>query len=113
MKLDLSGNIVWQKFYGGNGSDSGTTMINTADGGLIVAGSTYSNNGDVGNNYGHNDWWVLKLDQLGNIEWENNYGGSDSENALSIIQSSDYGYLVVGFSNSIDNDLLLNNGWAD
>lgn len=69
VKLDPSGNINWQKLYGGNDSDHATAVQQTADGGFIISGYTLTSaNGSViGTNHGGNDVWILKLDSLGNI----------------------------------------------
>src|SRR5690606_37373183 len=77
----------------------------TAEGGYIVAGHTYSNDGDVSANYGGSDCWLLKLDASGNIEWEKSLGGDGEEYAYSIQQTTDGGYIIAGYSNSADGDV--------
>lgn len=75
LKLDLNGNLVWQKSLGSTGSDSGTSIQQTTDGGYIVAGVSGSNDGDVtGYHGGIADFWVLKLDAAGNIVWQKSMG---------------------------------------
>ena len=106
IKLDGSGNKVWDKTYGGSSSDSPCSFQQTSDGGYIVAGSTSSNNGDVsdGNN-GKEDYWIIKLDGSGNKVWDKTLGGSDSDMARSIQQTSDDGYIIAGFTRSKDGDI--------
>ena len=61
VKLDRYGNIKWQKALGGSYDDKAYSVQQTSDGGYIVAGSTYSNDGDVSGNHGEDDVWVVKL----------------------------------------------------
>jgi hypothetical protein len=113
VKLDGSGNIEWEENYGGSGEDEATSIQATDDGGYIVAGQSNSNDGDVSGNNGEWDYWVVKLDDSGSIEWEGSYGGSDWDKATSIQATDDGGYIVVGESNSSDGDVFENNGLDD
>jgi len=91
LKLDSSGNIEWQRTYGGNHIDeSGNSIHQTDDGGFIVAGSTWSFGA------GDGDYCVLKLDSSGDIEWQRAYGGEGLDFAHGIQVASDGGYIVVG-----------------
>ena len=91
--------VTWQKNLGGSGDDVMTDMQVTADKGLIVAG--YSKSGVSGtkssaafsNTY---DFWVIKLDSLGNKQWDRTYGGTDVDEAAAVIQTSDLGFLIGG-----------------
>ena len=102
IKLSELGQIEWQKVYGGYDIDVLGDIENTNDGGYIVVGGSKS--GISGNktteNLGTYDYWVLKLNSAGNIEWEKAYGGSLSDRAWSVIQLSDGGYLIGGNSRS-------------
>lgn len=113
LKLDSTGNIVWEGSYGGNGYDKANSIQTTDDGGFIVAGSSNSDAGDVSGNNGYYDYWIVKLDSLGMIEWEGNYGGSDEDYANSIQVTDDGGYVVAGHSRSDDGDVTGNNGMRD
>jgi hypothetical protein len=113
VKLDVSGNITWQKTLGGSGNDNASSIQQTTDGGYIVAGKTDSNDGDVSGNFGLWDIWVLKLDASGSITWKKLLGGSLSESASSIQQTTDGGYIVSGESDSNDGDVTVNNGFTD
>src|SRR5688572_15163162 len=62
VKLNSSGTIQWQKCLGGTERDFANAVQQTSDGGYIIAGSTFSNNGDVSGNHGNDDYWVVKLD---------------------------------------------------
>lgn len=112
-KLDISGNIEWEKNYGGTLNESAYSIQQISDGGYIIAGKSSSNDEDVGGNMGGEDFWIFKIDMSGNIEWEQNYGGSEDEEASSIQQTTDGGYIVAGHSNSDDGDFENNNGGCD
>jgi hypothetical protein len=106
VKLDTSGNLLWQKCLGGSDWwDVFNDIQKTSDGGYIVAGRTDSNDGDVSGNHGSGDGWVVKLDASGNLLWQKCLGGSDEDYARSIQQTSDGGYIVVGYTTSNDGDV--------
>ena len=102
--------IQWEHSYGGSGDDGAYSIEQTTDGGFIIAGGTNSLNGDVTGYHvafemaGHligeltSDIWVVKLDSLGKIQWEHCYGGSGDDDASSILQTADGGYIVAGSS---------------
>lgn len=113
IKLDTSGNLVWQKSFGGAADDRANSIDQTTDGGYIVAGYTSSNDGDVSGNHGQKDYWIVKLDDTGNLVWQKTFGGSADDYASSIEQTSDGGYIVAGSSNSNNGDLTTNNGQSD
>ena len=113
VKLDNVGNISWQKSLGGSNQEYTFSIQATYDGGYIVAGLSLSNDGDVTGNHGFNDCWVVKLDDVGNINWQKSLGGSGDDRAWSIQQTADSGYIVAGSSNSIDGDVTGNNGGLD
>ncbi|XOV67657.1 MAG: T9SS C-terminal target domain-containing protein [Fluviicola sp.] len=100
LKLDGSGNLTWQKSFGGSNWDSAESIQETNDGGFIVAGASESGNGDVTFNQGEKDFWIVKLDANGLIEWEQSYGGSEWDSAHSIQQTTDGGYVIAGESKS-------------
>jgi len=113
VKLHSNGNIDWQKTLGGSNNDFGSSIQQTTDGGYILAGYSLSSDGDVGGNYGGRDVWVVKLNSTGDIQWEKNYGGSGLDDASSIQQTIDGGYILAGFSTSSDGDVGGNNGGQD
>ena len=113
VKQDASGSIQWEKTLGGSGNDYAQAIQQTDDLGFIVVGASNSNDGDVSVNYGGNDFWVVKLDGLGNILWEKSLGGTNDEQAYSVTQTIDGGYVIAGYSNSNDGDVSGNNGLSD
>ncbi|MBL7914952.1 MAG: T9SS type A sorting domain-containing protein [Bacteroidia bacterium] len=94
--------IEWQNTIGGNDWDHLNEICQTSDGGYICGGWSRSNiSGDkTENNVGGDDYWVVKLDALGNIEWQNSLGGLLTDYLNSIAQSSDGGYICGGYSRS-------------
>ena len=96
LKFDASGQEQWQKIYGGSDDDRGEDLITTNDGGYAILGSSKSNDGDVSNNSGSNDFWVAKLDASGTIIWEKSFGYVGADSAFSIIQTQDNGFLLSG-----------------
>ena len=113
VKLDSSGNIVWQKTLGGSENDYANTGQQTSDGGYILTGYTYSNNGDVSGNHGYEDIWVVKLDSSGNIVWQKCLGGTNYDYGNAIQQTSDNGYIITGYTYSNHGDVSGNHGGAD
>ncbi|HRG29672.1 MAG TPA: MopE-related protein, partial [Chitinophagales bacterium] len=105
--------IIWQHSYGGSGWDQANAVKQTPDGGYIVAGYTYSLDGDVTLNQGLSDYWVLKLNSLGVIEWEKTYGGSATDDCSDITLWLDGGYILAGQTFSVDGDVSGNNGSYD
>ncbi len=113
VKLNSTGNIQWQKSLGGNNDDEANSIVQTSDGGYIVAGASKSNDGNVSGNHGGSDYWIVKLDSAGNIQWQMSHGGSNDDEAYSIVQTSDGGYIVAGASKSNNNDVSGNHGDYD
>jgi hypothetical protein len=114
-KLNAStGDIVWQKTFGGSADDWANSIIETNDGGFLVVGSTSSTNGDVTQMRGSSDVWIIKLDNNGNMIWQKTYGGSLGDAASSVTQVGNELILCAG-SSSIDGDLstLNNHGGSD
>ncbi len=105
VKLDSQGDIEWETNIGGSNNETVHDIAQTADGGFIVGAFSSSSDGDVSGNNGMRDFWIVKLNGSGSIEWENNIGGSSDDILESIIQSSDGGYVAVGFSSSDEFDV--------
>ena len=101
-KLDTVGNIIWQKTIGGSGEDYLINILPTYDNGFICGG--YSGSPISGlktsANYGQNDFWIIKLDSVGNIEWQRTVGGNGNDALSTISQMTNGNYFVGGYSNS-------------
>ncbi len=113
VKLDDTGAIQWQKSYGSTGDDIPSSIIQTTDGGYMVAGIADSANGDVTLIKGMHDIWLIKLDDTGALQWQKTYGGSGDDYPTSIIQTTDAGYIFTGYTNSNDGDVSGNHGSND
>jgi len=113
VKLDATGNLLWQKTYGGTSNDEAHSITSTADGGYITAGFTFSNNGDISGNHGLHDFWIVKLDSSGNLQWQKTFGGTSIDIAASVQEISGSGYIVAGYSLSINGDVSANHGSFD
>ena len=102
VKTDSLGNIQWQNTIGGSNWDYLTSIKQTTDGGYILGGHSFSNtSGDkTENTNGDNDFWIVKVDSIGIIQWQNTIGGSKDDQLASIVQTSDGGYIIGGFSES-------------
>ena len=101
-KLDSLGNIQWEKLLGGLGDDRAFSVLQTSDGGFVVGGrSNSSGTGDVTDaSQGGNDFWVVKLDSMGNTDWDHLFGGSGSDIAVEVQELREGGFLIGGYSSS-------------
>jgi len=95
LKLNSNGGVEWQKTFGGKYNDEAYSIQQTTDGGYIVAGETYSF--ETG---GYYDVYILKLNSKGEIEWQKTFGGKYIDEAYSIQQTADGGYIVAGVTGS-------------
>jgi hypothetical protein len=102
VKTDENGVIQWQRNYGGTSNDELRSIVPTSDGGYLLGGTSLS--GITGNkttvNIGNADYWLVKIDVNGNIEWDKTYGGTLADNLRSVVPLSDGGFLLAGHSNS-------------
>ncbi len=113
VKLDASGNLVWQKTLGSTGFDVSNAVVTTSDGGIVVAGGVPTNDGDVTENKGGYDIWVVKLNASGNLVWQKSYGGTLVDEASALTTTSDGGLVVAGSTESNDGDASGNQGARD
>src|SRR3990167_602628 len=97
LKLRPDGSVEWQKTYGGTNRDTAFSIQQTSDRGYIVAG------GAAFSSEGRNDAWVLKLRYDGTVEWQKTYGGTGSDDVISIQQTDD-GYIVAGLTKSFGDE---------
>ncbi len=116
-KLNDLGVILWEKCIGGSGSDFLSTFISTSDGGFLLSGGTNSLDGDVtGFKGGESDIWVVKIDAIGNIEWQRCFGGSKmefSEHVSVFFKASEDDFFIINNTMSNDNDVSGNHGDLD
>ena len=98
VKLNQQGQIVWDKYFGGNNHDFLTATTSTQEGGFVLAGTSYSTSGlqKKGKQKGGSDIWVIKVNENGEEEWQKTLGTTVDEEAKSVIQTNDLGYFVAG-----------------
>jgi hypothetical protein len=94
VKTDANGDVQWAKTYGGTSSEQAFSVQQTSDGGYIVAAYTTSFGA------GNNDFFFIKTDANGNVQWAKTYGGTNEDWASSVQQTSDGEYIVAGYTAS-------------
>ena len=97
LKFDSDGSMQWNRTYGGSKDDRGQAVIQTTDGGYAIAGYAMSSDGDGSNNEGFHDHWIIKLNPVGDIEWERSFGFAGHDHAYDLVESSDGGFFFGGF----------------
>lgn len=107
------GTVHWERCFGGSSIDIFRALDNTEDGGCILVGESWSSDGDVPSNAGQGDFWMVKLDPDGALQWTKSFGGSQTENPRAIKRTSDGGYIVTGVTNSSDGDITGHQGLDD
>jgi hypothetical protein len=93
VKTDANGNLEWSQTYRGTRYDYFNALIETSDGGYAMGGSFNQNYDDP---FDDCDFWLVKTDAYGNLEWSQTYGGPDYDYANSLVETSDGGYLLAG-----------------
>ena len=101
-RLDSAGNSLWTRDFGGTNAENISTLQQTADGGFVVLGFSWS--GPSGNktstNYGATDYWLVRLDHNGKRLWDRSYGGSAYDYGQFIEPDVAGGWRLMGFANS-------------
>jgi hypothetical protein len=87
-------------------------ILPAADNGYLFCASTSSDDGDVSGNHGGIDYWVVKIDHQGEIQWQKCYGGSKNDNATCIKAGSDNSFYIGGYTSSDDGDVSGNHSWS-
>ncbi len=113
IKINSSGDTLWTKTLGGSGTDEARAVEQTYDSGFVVAGYTSSTDGDVHGTRGETDFWVVKLNSNGDTSWSKTFGGSSWDQAYSVYQTLDSGFVVAGYSQSNDGDVHGSHGSYD
>ena len=113
IRLDSNGQLLWRRFFGGTNNDRSYSVLQTTDGGFLMTGSSESDDFDVSNPNGSYDFWAVRINDSGDLLWENSFGGSEIDIAYSLTALSSNTYLMVGDSRSIDGDVSAPLGNAD
>jgi hypothetical protein len=114
-KINGNGDIIWQKCYGGTGTEAALSVCRSPDGGFVVAAYSANQgaNGDVSSVIGSLDFWVFKINATGTLLWNKPCGGLGEDFPFSITPGIDNGYLIAGYSNSRDNNITQPKGDLD
>jgi len=122
MRLNPTGELLWQRTYGGALYDIFRRVVPASDGGFIALGTTGSNDGDVSGNKGFIDnwqtnfgldYWLVKFDDEGRLIWQQTYGGRRDEIGFSLDATPDGGYILAGQTNSWDVQVTDFKGFID
>ena len=97
LKLDAEGNLEWSRTYGGSKDDRGQSLVQTADGGYAITGYAMSSDGDADLNNGFHDNWILRLEENGDIRWQESFGFSGHDHSYDLVETDDGGFFMVGF----------------
>jgi hypothetical protein len=93
VKTDANGNMEWNQTYGGTGIEHACALVGTSDGGFALLGTASFG-------AGKRDFWLVKTDEFGNMEWNQTYGGADYDDPSSLVGTSDGGYALAGWTTS-------------
>lgn len=105
--------ILWQRPSGGTAEDNIARAWLCNDGSSVMCGQSTSTDGDITGNHGYYDGWVIKLDANGVKQWQKCYGGGLSDGIFAIKQTSDNGFIMAGYTGSVDGDVTGNHGGTD
>jgi len=102
IKLNADGSEQWQKTLGGSGSDMLKTAIEMPMGGYLLAGSSSSPASEHkrGENYGNKDYWLVRINTVGEVEWDVSFGGIYVDEVEALCPAPENGIYVLGYSNS-------------
>lgn len=112
-ETDENGNLIWEKSFGGSAKDTPIEIMIAPDGGFVLFGETWSNDGDVSGNHGGVDYWLVKTDSLGNLLWQRCLGSSMNNIPTDMDMDDDGNIYVMGLSLGIGGDITFSNGFYD
>ncbi len=104
LRLDEDGNLLWSRTYGGTNDDRAEKLIQTKDGGYVMVGYSRSNDEDATTNEGLQDYWIVKVDTQGELEWEKNFGFAGIDRAYSVVETLEGGFFISGFMDVTASD---------
>jgi PKD repeat protein len=102
LKTDALGIMEWERRFGGTNGDYLFSLQQTADGGYILGGYSFSGIGGTKTepSWGERDYWIVKIDSIGSVEWDKRFGGTQTDYFQSLQQTVDGGYILGGYTNS-------------
>ena len=113
VKVDANGILQWAKCYGGSDTEDGHYVLQTSDGGYLVAGKSDSYDGMVTDHQGFHDYWVIKLNESGSLVWEKSLGGRLPDEPFALLEGNNGSFLVLGYSTPDDNNTNQHTGTTD
>ena len=99
-KVNMNGEIIWRRFFGGSNNDRSYDAIETLDGGFILVGTSESQDFEITNPNGSYDMWIVKISSNGELIWEKSIGGSAIDEGITIFKTEDNNYMILGNTNS-------------
>lgn len=108
--------IKWQKNFGGSQKDRANDILPLSDSGYLVAGYSFSNDGDVTGHHGStstSDGWIVRLNAKKEIVWQKSIGGTGNDHLRSVLKTSDGNFIALGTSSTADYDITNNFGGQD
>lgn len=100
IRIDEDGNMLWNKCFGGSKYEVGKSVIQSRGYGFILAGYAESNDGDLNNNFGVEDGWLVEIDSIGNLLWQKNFGTDGYDRFKDVVQNDDGTIIAIGDQNS-------------
>lgn len=113
LKLDVNGNVEWQKTFGGSGDDFARDAVLMDDGSILITGESNSLDGDRSMSFGGTDIWLISIDADGNLLWEKSYGGTDDDAGQRIAKAGSSRLALVAHTESSDGNMTGNKGRQD
>lgn len=107
VKMDPTGNIIWQQCYGGSKEEGNpfSKIIQTSDGGYLFLTEVWSDDFDVVGHHAYSDAWTMKLDANGNMEWAKSFGGYIYDVPRNLYELPGHKYMVMSRTTSSDGDV--------
>ncbi|RRA99983.1 putative Ig domain-containing protein [Larkinella rosea] len=115
VKIDADGTKIWDKTLGGDNEDEAAYGVPTPDGGVVIAGTSRSNQGfeKSANSLGGADYWIVRVGANGNKVWDKTLGGTQEDYGIRLLPTADGGFLAGGFSRSNRNAIKSENCRGD
>ena len=116
VKTDAQGNLSWERSYGFSGNDEGNHILETSDGHFLITGIidvTASGGAGIFGRHAGGDYWCLKVAQTGELVWSRYYGGSFTDTAFGVVETSNQEFIIAGSSDSEDVNITNNRGTYD